>query len=115
MDEAELLRWLDVIPGRNWLLLGEDTATLAELVRAHYAPSSITQLRDSVDLSSIDSGRFDVAIGQTHAADLSALRRVVWPGGTVALLTPAAGLEAAARQAGLHAVQAKGGAVRGTR
>ena len=113
----ELLRWLDIIPGRNWLLLGPEGAALAELVRAAYKPAGVTVAEE---LAGFPDATFDVSIA-TAALRAEELRRVTVPGGCSAMLLqgePAA-LEAGFRGAGLHAIQARRigqrAAVRGTR
>ena len=102
----ELLRWLDVIPGRNWLLLGPRAAELADLVRAEYTPAGVTVTGDTAGFADCT---FDVAIA-TGPADPAELRRVLVPGGTAAALA-----DADFEAAGLRVVQSLGSAVRGTR
>lgn len=103
----ELLRWLDVIPGRNWLLLGPHAGELAELVRAEYTPAGVTVAESA---AAFPECTFDVAIA-TGPADPTELRSALVPGGTAAAY---AGAPDFAR-AGFHAVNARGSAVRGTR
>ena len=102
----ELLRWLDVIPGRAWLLLGPDAAELASLVRAEYKPAGVTLAEDTAGFADCT---FDVAIA-TVPANPAELRRVLVPGGTAAALE-GSNFE----EAGLRVVQSRGKAIRGTR
>jgi hypothetical protein len=102
----ELLRWLDVIPGRAWLLLGPGAAELADLVRAEYKPAGVILAEDTAGFADCT---FDVAIA-TGPADAAELRRVLVPGGTAAALHGAN-----FATAGLRVVQTRGMAVRGTR
>ncbi|MFI5269423.1 MAG: hypothetical protein ACHQ7M_18760 [Chloroflexota bacterium] len=104
----ELLRWLDIIPGRNWLILGAGAAALAELVRAGSQTTGVTVAEDTLLFG---TSTFDVAIvvaAPLTEALLDELRRTVWPAGTVAAYASGepAVLESTFRAAGLHAVQA---------
>lgn len=117
----ELLRWLDIIPGRNWLILGPRAVELATLVRGSSQPTGVTVAEATL---SLETSTFDVAIvlaAPVTQALVNELRRVVWPAGGVAAYVagdPAA-LESTFRAAGLHAVQgctlAGLAAARGTR
>jgi hypothetical protein len=117
----ELLLWLDIIPGRNWLILGPGAAELAGLVREGSQPTGVTVAEDAL---SFETSTFDVAIvlaAPVTRALVDELRRIVWPAGTVAAQVSAKPgvIESIFEAASLHAVQscALGGltAVRGTR
>ena len=117
----ELLRWLDVIPGRNWLVLGSAAAELAGLVREGSQPAGVSVAQDT---PSFGNSTFDVVIvttGPVTEAAVAELRRVVWPGGTVAAYVSgeASALWRLFQAAGLHAVQSctigEMAATRGTR
>jgi hypothetical protein len=112
---------LDVIPGRNWLILGVEASAMAELVRVDYQPTGVTIAEDTLALG---TSAFDIAISLAAPVTeslVTELRRTVWPAGIVAAYGGAdvAGTERTFRTAGLHAVQAcmlAGlAAVRGTR
>src|SRR5689334_9972884 len=138
MSFEEFLRWLDVIPGRRWLLIG---AQSAEPI-AVYRPSAVDIVEGYVESLPYRDGSFDVAAAVdpgnvissaspdailsasphvilSEAKDLTMLvtdmRRVTWPGGTIAVLSDDEHLEPAFRAAGLHAIQVRPGAAKGTR
>jgi len=103
----ELLRWLDVIPGRRWLLLGPAAAELAAAIQDTCQPAGVTAADDTLPL---DASTFDVAIltdGSLTQAVAVELHRVIWPSGIAAAWVRGerAELEAIFRSAGLHAVQ----------
>ena len=108
----EFLHWLDVIPGRAWLVLGDQAAALAALIPA-YLPSAINVANSYVEPLPLPDGGFDVVIGglsaRPPAAIVADMRRLVWPAGLVALHTsgPAADLERLFQEAGLHAIQSR--------
>lgn len=114
----ELLRWLDIIPGRNWLLLGPRSDELAGLVRASYKPAGVTIAEDTAACA---DSTFDVAIGSSETIAPAELRRVLVPAGTAAVYagSVAKTLAASFGEADLHAIQTRGfghlTAVRGTR
>lgn len=113
----EFLAWLDVIPGRHWLVVGshQDAGMLGEAIAADYKPSAVTtfELPEDEGLP-FAHGTFDVAVASSSAAPsvglLQEMRRVIFPSGTVGLcglLATAQGLELLLHQAGLHAVQSR--------
>ncbi|HLQ32490.1 MAG TPA: hypothetical protein VK457_07365 [Chloroflexota bacterium] len=112
---GEFVRWLDMIPGRNWLVAGWDDEALLEEITAT-KPSGVTTLADP---SPLTSGTFDVAVTIQPEALLPELRRVVVPGGIVAAYGQDSRVDQLFVKAGLHAVQtralAHGWAVKGMR
>lgn len=107
----DFLRWLDVIPGRNWLDVG---CRLMDGILAGYMPTAVTGVAPSdqqlesararitdprarFDTSDplklqFDTGSFDVAVAGLSLASVpdpaalaAELRRVIWPAGIVGL------------------------------
>jgi hypothetical protein len=113
--QSRFLRWLDVIPGRNWLVLGAPAEEFAGAIRAGYAPSSVTAVESYVEPVPFETGAFDVAVyvSDTGSPELShivlEMRRVLWPAGIAGLyLCETSGeVERVFREAGLHAVQSR--------
>lgn len=112
----EFLTWLDVIPGRNWLVVGSgaDASGLEQAIANDHRPSAVTsfEMLQGGRLPFVE-GTFDVAVAVLAQAPLVGLleemRRVIFPSGTVGICvleaaTPRA-MEALLHHAGLHAVQ----------
>jgi hypothetical protein len=100
----DFLAWLDIIPGRNWLLLGPRARELAELVHTTYQPAGVTVAESPAAFGDMT---FDVAVA-TEPSEVAELRRVTVPAGVVAVLRES-------KLPGLHAVQRCAEGVKGTR
>jgi hypothetical protein len=122
MDPHAFLRWLDVIPGRGWLVLG--APELAAAIREDARPNAVTERQPATPLEFAE-GTFDVVVAELDEPDVNLareMRRVIWPSGTAGAYSktlPGSELERLFREAGLRAIQSTaigdGAAVRGAR
>ncbi|HEX6513677.1 MAG TPA: hypothetical protein VF157_15345 [Chloroflexota bacterium] len=99
------MRWLDVIPGRNWLVFGPDAGWIAEAVRASYKPAGVTVVQ-----APSTNDVYDVALSAGGPLDselVARMRRALCPSALAAAyqVNEPANLERLFRAAGLHAVQ----------
>jgi SAM-dependent methyltransferase len=116
---ADFVRWLDVIPGRNWLVVGYTGNTLSAEIQATL-PAGVTKV-DVLEAEPwtlpFEAGTYDVALtlqwrGRDLRELLEELKRVVVPGGIIAACLPQSQvgrgeLMRLFKQAGLHAVQSR--------
>jgi SAM-dependent methyltransferase len=107
MSAQEFVEWLGIIPNRHWLVLGNG---LAEAIRETSQPSAVTVLpADEAAELPFETGTFDVVVlaGDPSSAAIREIRRVLWPAGIAAVLSPGrpSELERLFRSAGLHAIQ----------
>jgi SAM-dependent methyltransferase len=116
---ADFVRWLDVIPGRNWLVVGYTGNAFSAEIEATL-PAGVTKV-DILETNPwtlpFEAGTYDVALTlQWREPDsrqlLEELKRVVVPGGIVAACLPQSQIGRGElmqlfKQAGLHAVQSR--------
>ena len=105
----ELLRWLDIIPGRRWLVLGPEAEDLAHAIWEDMQPAGVSVADDTQPFA---DSTFDVTIlaqGEPSAAVALELRRVIWPAGTVCIYGggDVLALSRMFEDASLHAIQTR--------